>query len=118
VKKNRLNYAFVDPASGGYSASRIASLWMILIDTVWLWACIKGLPPAAAYGPVSTFLGTCTSVAFAAYGLNSFAGGWKHNVGEIASSVFSKTTTTSQVETGPPVDKPPPAKPPLQGDLA
>ncbi len=96
MRKNRLSYAFVDPASGGYSASRMAPVWMIFIDTVWLVACIKGWPPVAAYVPVSAFLGTCTSVAFAAYGLNSFAGGWRHNIGEIATSVFSKTTTTSQ----------------------
>lgn len=103
MRKNRLSYALVDPASGGYSASRIASILMIVVDAVWTLACIKGLPPTAAYAPVSGFLGTCTSAAFAAYGLNSFANGWHRNIGEIASSVFSKTTTTSQVETGPPV---------------
>lgn len=67
---------FKDPESGGVSASRVASVCFVLIDTLWVVAAIKGWPPAAAYAPVSAFLGVCTGASFGAYGVNSFGRVW------------------------------------------
>ena len=77
MKKNRVGYAFIDPSSGGYSASRIASLWLIAIDMLWALAAVLGIPPKEALVPVSSMLSACTVAAFGAYGLNSFGRTWQ-----------------------------------------
>lgn len=112
MRKNRLNYALIDPGTAGYSASRIASIFMVVVDALWAATAVLGLPPKEAFVPISSMLSACTVAAFSAYGLNSAATAWRHTGEAIASSVFSKTTVTSQVDSGPPADgKPPPVKP-------
>lgn len=76
MKKNSPLYAFIDPSAGGYSASRMASIFMVVVDALWTTACTFGLPPTAAYAPVSSMLGIVTGAAFGAYGANSFARSW------------------------------------------
>ena len=76
MKKSSPIYALIDPASGGYSASRIASIVMILVDTAWAIAAVHGWPPKDSYGPVSSMLSAVTVAAFGAYGANSFARAW------------------------------------------
>jgi hypothetical protein len=98
MKKNRLSYFFVDPGADGYSASRLALLWLVLVDTGWAVACILGLPQKEAFVPVSTFLGTCTAAVCGVYAVNSGIGAWKNAAGEIASTVFRKTTTVTKDE--------------------
>jgi hypothetical protein len=72
MKKSNLLYSFIDPNSGGYSASRMASIWLVVLDSLWVAACLLHIPPVASFAPVSSLLGTCTAAAFAAYGMNSF----------------------------------------------
>jgi hypothetical protein len=72
MKKTSLLYFLIDPAGGGLSASRLASLVMILLDAVWMIACILGYPPKEAYTPVSAMLGGVTGAAFGAYAANSY----------------------------------------------
>lgn len=98
--KSRLSYFFVDPASQGYSASRLASLFMIVVDTCWVATAVLGLPPKEAYVPVSSMLSACTVAAFTAYGVNSAASAWKQTGEAIASTVFRKTTTVTKDEGG------------------
>lgn len=76
MRKNRFPYIFFDPASGGYSASRVASIFMVIVDALWATMAVLGLPPKDAYGPVSSMLSACTVAAFGAYGANSFAKTW------------------------------------------
>lgn len=73
MKKTSLRYIIIDPASGGTSASRLASLVMIFLDAIWMVACIEGRPPKESYTPVSAMLGGCTGAAFGAYAANSYA---------------------------------------------
>lgn len=72
MKKTSPLYMGFDPASGGWSASRVGSLVMIAIDLLWVIAAIKGWPPKEAYTPVSAMLGAVTGAAFGAYAANSY----------------------------------------------
>jgi hypothetical protein len=72
MKKTSPIYLLIDPAGGGLSASRLASLVMIFLDAVWMIFCILGYPPKEAYTPVSAMLGGVTGAAFTAYAANSY----------------------------------------------
>ncbi len=72
MRKTSPIYAFIDPSSGGYSASRTASLWLVIVDTIWMIVAILGLPPKEAYTPVSAMLSACTVASFGAYAANSY----------------------------------------------
>lgn len=96
AKRDSILYALRDAASDTYSASRIASLFMVLVDTAWMVTAVIGLPPKEAFVPVSSMLSACTVAAFSAYGLNSAASAWKQTGEAIASTVFRKTTTVTK----------------------
>ena len=65
-------YAFIDPSSEGYSASRMLSAFFAIMDAIWVGVTVLGLPPKDSYLPISSMLATCTMSAFGAYGINSF----------------------------------------------
>lgn len=100
MRKTSPLYAFIDPSSGGTSASRMALLWLILVDTGWTIVSCLGIPPKEAFVPVSGLLGTCTSVVCGVYAVNSGARAWKDAGEAIASTVFRKTTTVTKDESG------------------
>ena len=86
MRKHRFLYIFTDPASDGYSASRVASIFMVVVDALWALTAVLGLPPKDAFAPISSMLSACTVAAFGAYGVNSFARTWFQGGSSVISS--------------------------------
>lgn len=104
MKKNSPLQVFFDPSSRYPSASRVCSIIMCLTDIAWMVCCVLGLPSKEAYAPVSSMLGIVTGAAFAAYGVNSFAGPIVSGISNIVTTIRG---SAPKAPDAPPVVKPP-----------
>ena len=82
----RLSEFITDPSSNALSMSRLCLGIIVCMDIIWVFSCIKGIPPANLVAPVSSMLGVVTGAICGVYGANSFGGAWHRMMGSFGGS--------------------------------